>query len=427
MTVENSIPADTSIPGQNRIGRLILVALPVAAVLSVSWLGVFTFVNGYIVKELGHSNKTWTAAALWFSGGMVFWPIPCTEIAARLGRRRTVTLSLAVACLFYFAIPFTRDLRVIGPLLALMAFVCTASNVTWLPMVAEAGRNLPGRTLIINQIVAALVGTVILTAGGYLIEFLSYRTGFLIFALACGISCLLFHAVSRPMDDRGNIQVVSFRNFSRRDLLDLAVVPFIVVIFAGTCMGVFNYHTINSLFPNLARDLYAVSEKGVGLIVALGKLPALVVLLILVRMVDRLNIYRIYGLGIVLAGAIVLAIGCFKTLPPVIACYLLFYVFHGSVWGTEGVAINASVPPRLRDSAFAAMSLLATLALFGVGVVHNRMLAAGFGLREIFELSGACGIAGGLVIFAYSILRKKQTQPTPQPAPIPGGTASRPR
>ncbi len=384
---------------------LILASLPGSLVLAIAWYGTYTFVNGYIVKGLGYSNETWTAASLWFSAGMIFWPIVCTEISAKIGRRWTVTLSLLIASFFFLAISFTQNMIVIRFLLALMGFTVAANNVAWLPMVAQVSRKFPGRAFGINQITSALVGIGSMIAAGYVIDRLSYRTGFILFGLTCGICTLIFHVISRPLERRQQTKVLPFRKFSRRDLADLGTWPFLILLIAGSGLGVFNYHTINQLFPNLARDFYHLSEKGVGLIVALGRIPTLVILFILVRTIDRLNILRLYGVLMLLAGAMVFLIGRAGGMELGVGLYFAFYLFHGGIWGTEAPAYNASVEPRLRDSAFALMNVVATVALFGAGLVHNRMLALDCSLPVVFSLCGLIGVFGGSVIAVYSFIR----------------------
>ena len=92
-----------------RLSTLVVATLPVAFAGTVTWFGLYTFVNGYLVKGLGYSNEQWTEATLWFTGGMIVWQLLCTGIAARIGRRWTVTLSLLAGALFYLGLAITGD------------------------------------------------------------------------------------------------------------------------------------------------------------------------------------------------------------------------------------------------------------------------------------------------------------------------------
>ncbi len=382
--------------------RLICISTPVAIITTICWFGIFTFVNGYIVKGLGHSNETWTAVSLWFTGSMVFWPVISTEISARIGRRMTMTLAMFIASFFYFAIALTPNLIAIRALLALVGLVITVCNVSWLAMVAQVSRKYPAKALAVYQLVGVVGGVVTLVAAGYLISHLEYKTAFVLFGIICGGCGILFHLLSRPLEDKGKVEVLSFRKFSRRDLKEMITGPFLAVMLLGIGLGPFNYHTINQLFPNLARDVFHLGDKGIGTVVALGRLPAMVVLLILARMVDRINIFRIYGLAIAVTGVWLAMLGQLKGLESAVVCYLGFYVFHGGTWSTETAAVNIVSQPRLRDAVFAVMSILATGMVFLAGLVHNRMLAAGISLPRIFLVCGMIGMAGGILLFIYS-------------------------
>jgi MFS family permease len=384
------------------LALLICISAPVAIITTICWFGVFTFVNGYIVKGLGHSNETWTAVSLWFTGSMVFWPVISTEISAKIGRRTTMTLSMFVAAFFYFGIAVTQNLILIRALLALVGLVITVGNVSWLSMVAQISPQKPARALAVYQLVGVVVGVVTLVSGGYLISHLAYKTAFILFGAICGICGIVFHVLSGSMEGKENAAVLSFRNFTRQDLKSMVTGPFLAVMLLGIGLGPFNYHTINQLFPNLARDAFHLSDKGIGTVVALGRLPAILMLLFLAHRVDRINVFRIYGLAICLTGIWLASLGQMKGLDMAIVCYLGFYVCHGGTWSTETAAVNLIAQPRLRDTVFAVMSILATASVFITGLVHNRMLAAGFTLPQIFLVCGMIGMMGGFLLFLYS-------------------------
>ncbi len=384
---------------------LICISTPVSIISTICWFGIFTFVNGYIVKGLGHSNETWTAVSLWFTGSMVFWPVICTELSAKIGRRMTMTGSMFVASFFYFAIATTQNLIVIRILLVLVGLVVTVGNVSWLSMVAQISRKFPAKALAVYQLVGVIGGVLTLISGGYLISHLEYKTAFILFGAICGICGIIFYVLSAPLEDKGKVEILSFRKFSRRDFKDMVTGPFLAVMLLGIGLGPFNYHTINQLFPNLARDILHLGDKGIGTIVALGRVPAMLMLLILARMVDRVNIFRIYGLAVAITGIWLAMLGQMKGLEAAIVCYLGFYVCHGGTWSTESAAVNMVSQPRLRDAVFAVMSILATAAVFITGLVHNRMLAAGFSLPRIFLVCGLIGTTGGTLLFLYSFSR----------------------
>ena len=86
------------------------------------------------------------------------------------------------------------------------------------------------------------------------------------------------------------------------------------------------------------------------------------------------------------------------------------YIFHVVVWGSNNEYINASVPRRLRDSAFVIAHTSMMGAIFAVGLVHNRLLAAGISLPSVFMCCGVMGALGGTALVAYSFTRHSEKE-----------------
>ncbi|MCL4505701.1 MAG: MFS transporter [Chloroflexi bacterium] len=392
-----------------RLTTLLLATLPVSFAGIATWFGLYTFVNGYLVRGLGYTNEQWTETTLWFIGSMIAWQLLCTDIAARAGRRNTVTISLVAGALFYIGMGMTSDGLVIRALMALAGFTQAVGLVTWQPLIAEYGRERPGRALVINQLVNAVVGALTLIAGGQIIANASYRDAFIALGVACAGSAVMFHLVSRDFESEQS-EVVSLLRVMRTDWRKLATGGFMVLTVVGLCLEPFNYLTVNQLFPNLARDAHGLLDGDISTIVALGRLPALLTLFVLAAVVDRMNAMRAYGAGIALVGLCVVGLGLASGVPSLIGIFLVYFLIQGSVWGSNAAAVNASVAPPMRDSAFAVTSVLLSIALFGVGFVQNRLLGAGLTVAQVFLICGLVPVAAGTILVLYSLRRK----------PIPG-------
>jgi MFS family permease len=397
-----------------RLLTLLLATLPVSFAGIATWFGLYTFVNGYLIKGLGYSNEQWTETTLWFIGSMIVWQLLCTEIAARIGRRNTVTISLVAGALFYLGVAATDNGWVIRALMALAGFTQAVGLVTWQPLIANFGRERPGRALVINQLVNAGISALTLIAGGQLIANASYRDAFVALGIACAVCAIWFHLVSRNFET-GQAEVVSLARVLRTDWRRLATTSFLVLTFAGLCLEPFNYLTVNQLFPNLARDAHGLLDQDISTIVALGRLPALLSLFALATIIDRMDALRAYGAGIALVGVCVIGFGLATGLMPLVAVFLVYFLIQGTVWGSNAAAVNASVGPELRDSAFALTSILLSMALFGVGFVHNRLLGAGLTLPQVFSVSGTLPVAGGLILVVYSHFRKRAARKAARP------------
>ncbi|HEY3288602.1 MAG TPA: MFS transporter [Anaerolineae bacterium] len=389
-----------------RFTTLLTATLPVSFVGIATWFGLYTFVNGFLIQQLGYSNEQWTEVTLWFIGAMVIWQIACTDIAARLGRRHTVTLSLIAGAAFYIGLASTTDPWVIRVLMALAGFTQAVGLVTWQPLIAELGRERPGRALAVNQLMNAAVSAVTLIAGGQIIAKVSYQSAFVMIGVTCSGCAVMFHIVSRRFA-ADQTEVVSLLRIlrTRLALRNLATGSFIVLCI-GLCLEPFNYLTVNQLLPNLARDAHRLLDSDISTIVALGRLPALLSLLVLTALIDRMNALRAYGAGIAIVGLCVVGMGLAGDVPTMVGIFLLYFFIQGTVWGSSASAVNASVEAPMRDSAFAITSILLSIALFGAGFVHNRMLGAGLTIAQVFTFSGVIPVAAGTVLVVYSFWRR---------------------
>jgi MFS family permease len=386
--------------------RLIWTGILVGLVNSFAWFGTFTFVNGYIVKELGFSNQQWTTVSLCFSGGIVFWSIFALEIATWIGRRNTLTIGFVLTGIIYFLLGGLRNLYVIGLLLWLMGYIPAVYNGCWLAIAASVNNSKSSRMLVINQLVLILTGILALICSGYIITLIGFQKTFLLFGGICLICGALFHVSVVPLAERANCQIKSFRQFSRHDISGLFSLPLCIILLFGFCLEPFNYHTINQLLPNLTRDYYHFSENAVGMLVALGRLPAILVLIILIYSVTVLNVLRVYGFCMMIAGVMVFLQGWIHSTHSMILLFFLFYLFHGGSWGTNTATVNQIIPQQMRDSVFSLLSIVGTLMIFLVGFFHNRLLASGFSLQDVFYYCGFFSMGGGMILFIYSFMVK---------------------
>ena len=382
---------------------LLAATFPVAVVSSLSWFGVFTFVNGYLIRGLGCSNADWTVSMLCLSGGMLFWYPAFTEVSSRAGRRSAVMLGLACATLSFTGIALSRHAIFVNLSLLMMGPAIAAYVVAWCPFVAEYGRERPGQAIARANLVFNLVGAASIIGGAGIARIQDYRLMFLIFAAVCGLCCVVFHILSRGMEDTAKGPApVSIRMLSRHDVAGLIGGPFLVVMLLGICAAPFAFQTSNQLFPNLARDVHGLSESRIAILVGAGRLPTLISLFALSHIIDRLNTVRWYGAGLLLDGLAIIAIVLAPTAGSAVAAYLTFYLLHGIVWATALPAIDACVPPRLRDAAFALLGMAEIGAVFLVGVAHNRLIVMGKTLGFVFVFCGGLTAAAGFALFVYS-------------------------
>lgn len=138
----------------------------------VGYNAVETFLSSYGVTVLGLS--TGTAALLLGVASITFllFSIPSGFIAARLGRRRTITIGLAVFGLLLLANFFLRNKTLVWPLIAIGGLGWSLVNINSLPMVVDTSPSdaylgtYTGLYYIASQL-AAILGPII---NGFIVE-----------------------------------------------------------------------------------------------------------------------------------------------------------------------------------------------------------------------------------------------------------------
>jgi predicted MFS family arabinose efflux permease len=397
-----------------RMHWLVAATFPVAIVTSFSWFGVFTFVNGYLVRELGWSNEQWTAATLWLSLSMFLWYPLYAEMSSHIGRRWTVTFGMFVTTLAFTAIAAFRN-----PLLLKVAMAFVGSSlgvliVAWVPYMAEVGGDKPARALAFGSLVLNLAAACALILGGRIAQPGSYVATFWAVVGACAACVVVFHLLagrlerllaSEHKDDHASkpqTHAVSIRQLTRRDLKKLLNGPYLIILFVGICTAPFCFHTTNQLFPNLYRDVHVQSEATIATLVGFGRIPSLFTLLAISYFIDRLNKARLYGTGLLLDGLVLLGVTVAASHVAAGGAYLGFYLCHGLVWAAAFPAVDACVSRQLRDKAFALTSMVEIGAVSLVGLIHNRLLDLGQPLPAVFRLCASVTLVAGAVMLAYS-------------------------
>ena len=229
------------------------------------------------------------------------------------------------------------------------------------------------------------------------------------------IACLAaFHFAARHLEtlaDTTNIEdeqpvrpdgPLSLLKLQWHDVRELVYSAFPVVLLLGICAAPFAFHTSNQLFPNLARDIHHLREDSIARLVAMGRLPAMLTLVLMSPIIDRLNLVRFYGVFLFTDGLLIAAIALSHSTLVAGGAYLVFYLSHGLVWAFALPAINVCVRPRLRDSAFALTAMFEIVGVFLAGILHNRLIEAGFSLPYVFVVCGVVVGASGLLLLGYS-------------------------
>ncbi len=373
-------------------------AVIVAFVINLAWFGFYTFINAYLTVELQRSDTEWTRTSICFAIGTLLAQFLTTEISARIGRRRTVNLSIALAAAGYALMACTRNIVVINVVVALLGFVPVALAIAWTSMVATIGGERPGRAIATYMVVNTAVGAGAIALGGLLVDQSHYRLLFAGTAVVCAAGAFLFPVASRHLAGGAPGEVVSLLRMRWNDFAGNVAPIVIVIVVLGFCMEPFMFLSVNQLVPNICRQYHGMGEGAIGLIVGLGRLPALASLFVVRHLIDRLNAVRVYGVSMAIAGIAVVCMGYAQGMAILVLCYVLYYLVYGAVWGSNLAALNANVTPQYRDIAIT-LGISGTTVFNAIAsVAQNRMLEGGASLAQVFLV---CGLLGG---FAGAVL-----------------------
>lgn len=396
------------------LAGLACATLPVAVVAALSWFGVFTFVNAYLVQGRGWSNQDWTLAMLFMTGGMFVWYPVCTEITSLIGRRGTVLLCMALPALAFMILAVSATPWVVYGCMALMGSATAAYLVAWMPLLAGAAGDRPGRAMGLAAFLLNLVTTVALLAGGQVVAAGNYRFALCVLSCACLASVAAAYPLARRLEtwvaenralaggDPVERAGLSFRHLGKAELTEMLRSPLPYVILFGICAAPFSFQSLNALFPNLSRDIHGLSEPHIAGLVGIGRIPTLVSLFIISHFIDRLDTMRCYGIGLLLDATAVFALAWAPDVRVLAGCYMGFYFVHGTVWAAALPSVNAVVRPQLRDAAFALALMVEVGAIVLTGAVHNRLIAAGFSLPVVFTVCGTVTLVLAAALIVYS-------------------------
>jgi MFS family permease len=396
--------------------------LPVAFAATITWFGVFTMVNAYLVKGLGYTDEGWASAALWLQAGIVFWLLVVGEISSRIGRRATVALALVVAGIAFRVIAVSDHLWLIGPMLWLMAIVQAALSIALVSLLTRHGGEKPGRAIAVYQWVVTAVTVVSLIVGGYFMDAGRFSETFTAISLLIILSAASFYFLSKPLAPFDREGIVSLFRLKKQDWRMFLSAPFLPVLLLGTCGETWYFVMVNNLFPNLAREHFHMSESQIGWIVALGKLPSLLSLYFLTHRADHINVRLAYGVGMIIAAVLSIAMGWAPIGWMLVAAYAIYFIGQGVVWGVNITTVSSAVPMHLREAALGLLVIVQMGFALLIGALHRKMLSEswGFSLKWIFTWCALAGLASGIALAVYAVKNPGKTTADPGNPGNPG-------
>lgn len=184
--------------------------------------------------------------------------------------------------------------------------------------------------------------------------------------------------------------------------------PFTLAVLATTGLFLALYLPLPVLPPHAAR--LGASKAGVGLVIGVFSLAAMVVRLASGPLLDRPGRKRLLVLGLVVFAGTAAAYG----LAGGVAELLALRVLQGLGWGLVVTGIAAIVadlaPPARRGEAIGYWGLAPTLAM-GVGPWAGGVLSAGHGAGPVFLAAAAFGFAA-----LFFLLPIRDDPPPPAPS-----------
>lgn len=387
----------------------ILLATPAVYILwTMGWAGIMTFVNGYFAEELRQGVGAWSNIMLWYSGGVLIWQVFITEISSRVGRLTTLTTCCTLGSVLYAGIPAVKLLDLFQDpeyfhwymriMFIIISSIPAVAIGVWMPMVATVGGTEPGKLMAWVQGINVVAGVGVFQATSWLITTYRYDLSFYAIGGMCLAATVFFTIMLAPIQEIKTAPLTSLFRIDRSHLRILMRPAVLLIMLCGFFAEPFSYQTNYQLWPNLIQDVHHWATDETNLAITFARLPGMLPLFLLGFWIDRTNPVRIYAIMILLTGLATFLGGASTSNMQALGAYIAFHTFQAGCWGCNLAALNAQVPPAMRDAAICMGGALMTGSALLVGLLHAWMTNRGYSLPIIFQLTGIVAVVLGSML-----------------------------
>jgi MFS family permease len=215
------------------------------------------------------------------------------------------------------------------------------------------------------------------------------------------VAAAAFILLTRPVrhELRGAPERTVFQ-FSAEEWRTLLGPHMIVLLIFGAMLEPFNFHTSNQLLSSLMHTTFGKGEEYVGGAAGLTRLCLIAGALTLGMFFEHVAPHRRWAMGMIGAGASVVAMGLAPTAGVAVAFLVCFQFLYPLNWCGNSVAVVEAAGQERRTLAMSLMLAVMYLGMLLAGIFQRTLLGAGVSLPMVFVACGAIGALGGLIIFA---------------------------
>lgn len=341
-----------------------------------------------------------------YGGGAFFWYLLSSELAALAGRRATMGWATVQTSLVLIALPVVaHSLPLLMLKMGLLGLMGAAVWSVWFPLVLEADHRVRP-SLVATFFVALYTVSAILipVASQLLASHGTVQTVMGMGAASLATSVLVIAVSAKMLRPTRSLAPVSFLRLTRDDFADLFNLSYLFLFMFGLLLLPVLLYTSGTLLPALAERNLKFDESALSWIMAIGRVPAVAVLLVAMPNLRHAVPVRYFGMGLVVAG--VGLGGAAKATNPLIfvVCLLVYFAGIGLCWSAFFDAVISAVVREARIPGLLFSGLGLVLGIAASGGLHYAAFIFDLTVVHVFLLVAAGSAGGGVLLFLGSFI-----------------------
>ena len=330
--------------------------------------------------------------------------IPSGLLMNRIGKKRTLLVSVVLAALPPLLISFMDDWRWVTPLYMVFSGSFSFFIVSRMAMISESATPKNRATLFAVMNLAWPIGGIVApTLSGFLVENFGWAPIFQVTTLIMATSLIPTLRLEEPAAPVIEEQVP----VKRPSILDREYLPFMTLIFLFQFLAGMVEGTISTVLPLFLKNQIMISESLIGLFFTASSLLILVIQIPSGRLADRYGRKRVIVMSLL---PIPLLLGAWLFVDDWLLLLVIYAVFNGlrsMTWPSSLALLADIIPSELMGSAMGirmtSMRLGSTVAPVLAGYLYSSV-----GYRSPFLASAVLVALSIVVALAFKEVKAEE-------------------